>query len=320
MDVHLSTKVTSVQSSVSNGNPTINIITAEKSSFLFDEVVVTTPLGWLKRNQPAFVPTLPPRLLTAISNMSYGRLEKVYLTFSTPFWTYHTASSSQLDYKPPFFTQFLCPAYAPVQNPNRWTLEPVSLASLPHPTAHPTLLFYLNGPGANHVTSLISTLQPESSEYYSVLNDFFRPYYSRLPNYDPASLKCQPVKILSTNWQNDEFAGWGSYTNFQLSDPRPVKTDNRSSTAEPIEGGEDDDGMEEVRLDKDIEALRRGCPDRGIWFAGEHTAPFVALGTVTGAYWSGEAVARRVADAYGIEDEGGIQNKETRRVSENGTV
>lgn len=28
--------------------------------------------------------------------------------------------------------------------------------------------------------------------------------------------------------------------------------------------------------------------------AGEHTAPFVALGTVTGAYWSGEGVARRI--------------------------
>lgn len=35
-------------------------------------------------------------------------------------------------------------------------------------------------------------------------------------------------------------------------------------------------------------------------FAGEHTAPFVALGTVTGAYWSGESVAQRIANAYGM--------------------
>lgn len=40
-----------------------------------------------------------------------------------------------------------------------------------------------------------------------------------------------------------------------------------------------------MQLDKDIEALRKGCPERGVWFAGEHTAPFVALGTTTGAYW-----------------------------------
>ena len=43
----------------------------------FDEVVLTTPLGWLKRNKPAFSPTLPPRLSQAIDNVSVGYLEKV---------------------------------------------------------------------------------------------------------------------------------------------------------------------------------------------------------------------------------------------------
>lgn len=38
--------------------------------------------------------------------------------------------------------------------------------------------------------------------------------------------------------------------------------------------------------------------ERGIWFAGEHTAPFIALGTTTGAYWSGEGVARRIVSLY----------------------
>lgn len=74
-----------------------------------------------------------------------------------------------------------------------------------------------------------------------------------------------------------------------------------------------DQGIEEVALDKDIETVREGCPERGIWFAGEHTAPFVALGTVTGAYWSGEAAGRRIAAAYdlGIDrDELVEKNKE----------
>jgi hypothetical protein len=44
--------------------------------------------------------------------------------------------------------------------------------------------------------------------------------------------------------------------------------------------------------------MREGLPSRGLWFAGEHTAPFVALGTVTGAYWSGESVGQRIAKAY----------------------
>jgi hypothetical protein len=46
----------------------------------------------------------------------------------------------------------------------------------------------------------------------------------------------------------------------------------------------------------------------GLWLAGEHVAPFVALGTTTGAYWSGEGVARRVCGKWGVnivEDEGG---------------
>lgn len=43
----------------------------------FDEVILTTPLGWLKRNKTAFSPTLPPRLSQAIDNVSVGYLEKV---------------------------------------------------------------------------------------------------------------------------------------------------------------------------------------------------------------------------------------------------
>jgi len=40
--------------------------------------------------------------------------------------------------------------------------------------------------------------------------------------------------------------------------------------------------------------MRAGVPAEGIWLAGEHTAPFMALGTVTGAYLSGEDVAKRI--------------------------
>lgn len=170
---------------------------------------------------------------------------------------------------------------------------------------------------------MISSLQPNSSEYYNLLTEFFRPYYSLLPSYDATSPVCQPVKILSTDWQHDEFAGWGSYTNFQVSTVSPKKPrlrgdeveisprseaaseasiNNTSMNTESTEEKADQESVDgEVHIDEDIEALRQGCPERGIWFAGEHTAPFVALGTVTGAYWSGEAVGRRVLAAYGLE-------------------
>ena len=82
----------------------------------------------------------------------------------------------------------------------------------------------------------------------------------------------------ATEWLSDDLAGNGSYSNFQI-------------------------GLEQG--DKDIEIMREGLPGRSLWFAGEHTAPFVALGTTTGAYWSGEGVANRIAEAYGVAvDEG----------------
>ena len=275
----LSTKVSSVKSNMQSGQRhSVIITTASNETMNFDEVIVTCPLGWLKRNMSSFSPALPPGITNAIEHISYGRLEKVYVTFPTAFWL----SSNPTGRVAAFFSQFLPPKYVPDQNPERWTTECVSLASLPGSCAHPTLLFYFHGPCAQHVTSLLQGLDPASKEYFSRLDAFFRPYYSLLPEYSPSSPDCKPSGILATNWQNDELAGFGSYTTFQASDPAK-------------------DG--EVQLDRDIEALREGCPERGVWFAGEHTAPFVALGTVTGAYWSGESVAKRVAEAYGLSSQ-----------------
>jgi hypothetical protein len=107
-----------------------------------------------------------------------------------------------------------------------------------------------------------------------LLTNFFLPYFSRLPNYNPSH---QPKSILATNWASDELAGYGSYSNFQT-------------------------GLE--RGNEDIEAMRHGVPEKGIWLAGEHTAPFVALGTVTGAWWAGEGVANRIVKAWGLEKDG----------------
>ena len=50
-----------------------------------------------------------------------------------------------------------------------------------------------------------------------------------------------------------------------------------------------------------FETLREGMgEDCGIWFAGEHIFLPSGLGTVTGAYWSGEEVAKRVACRWNI--------------------
>jgi len=302
-DIKLETKVVKVLSGEKNadGRAKPIIETADGSRLAFDEIVCTMPLGWLKRNPDAFEPPLEPRLTKAISSIGYGTLDKVYITFPEAFWNtpIPTASSSpsttpldpphktpnvtattQPIHQPtttnttkqnhPGFTHWLAPTYSPL-NPLNWDQQGGNLAAHPPSTAHPTLLFYIYGPCAVHIASLLSTTPP--SDHDSKLIAWFEPYFSRLPNYDASEAKCKPSGVLATAWANDEFAGYGSYCNFQV-------------------------GLEEG--DRDVEVMREGMPERGVWFAGEHTAPFVALGTSTGAYWAGEGVGERIVKRYGL--------------------
>lgn len=184
-----------------------------------------------------------------------------------------TASDDEVGAEADGWFHWLQPEYALSTNPERWSQEAMNLAVLRADCAHPTLLFYIQGPQSKHIANMIDLAEHEQDKD-AKLRAYFEPYYSLLPNYNDANPACTPSAILATAWANDRFAGYGSYSNFQV-------------------------GLEDA--DHHIEVMRHGMPDRHIWLAGEHTAPFVALGTTTGAYWSGEAVAKRIASAYGME-------------------
>lgn len=258
----------------------------------FDEVVFTAPLGWLKQHTDAFEPELPLRFTKAIRNIGYGCLEKVtlfhtvtyvaqpnltllqtYISFSKAFWL----TTDPKDRTVQGFCQMLSPGYATDSNPQKWNQEFVELASLTPSAAQPTLLYYFYGDQSKFITGELAKLSSKEKQD-AFLIDWFKPYYSRLPHYDENSPDCQPTGCYATEWLNDDLAGNGSYSNFQV-------------------------GLEEG--DVDIKTMREGLPNRGLWLAGEHTAPFVALGTATGAYWSGESVAKRIAQAYS-RVEGGV--------------
>jgi hypothetical protein len=265
------------------------LIRAEGRIFEFDEVVVTVPLGCLKRSTPSFIPSIPQDLRRAITTSSYSSLEKVYLAFPVAFWDSPISATSNPASVPssPFpdslsFVHFLHPSYVPEEQ-KFWTLELNSLSSSAYFGNHAqaVLLFHTYGPCANHLISLTKSFSPTSAEYFKAIDDFFRPYYSLLPNYFATSHNCIPSAVLATNWQSDDLAGNGSYINFQVT--------------QDVENGDD-----VVQLDNNIRVMRTGMPDRGIWLAGEHTAPFVAVGTTTGAYWSGESVGKRVLEANGL--------------------
>ena len=186
-------------------------VTTSTGQFVFDELVCTAPLGWLKRNSDAFQPQLPSRILTSIKNLSYGRLEKVYISFPSAFWVTPGESRMCVVQRSPmhspgldrllrscsrFYTQFIQPSSS---SPDlAWSsLELVSLAAFSDDHARPTLLFYVNGPCATHVTSMLqhesdaSEQQPTTeprpdrtdlSEVDRRLLDFFHPFFSRLPD------------------------------------------------------------------------------------------------------------------------------------------
>ncbi|RDW62679.1 flavin containing amine oxidoreductase [Coleophoma crateriformis] len=264
-DIKLSAKVTNIIS----GEDGTTVITDQLDEIKFDEIVVTAPLGWLKKNTNKFQPALPPRFLKAVDSIGYGCLEKAYINFPRAFWIKEGVDIAQQPFTG--FGQWISPSYTPHTNPRRWNQEVVEMGTLPGATAHPTLLFYIFGEQSHALANEIAAISTQKERDEHIVK-FFKPYYSLLPGYDESSPDCIPQSTLSTNWVLDDFAGNGSYCNFQV-------------------------GVEAA--DKDIEVMREGLPERNLWFAGEHTSPYVALGTVTGAYWSGEAVGKRISLAYG---------------------
>ena len=271
----------------SGSDPRVRLKMADGSEESFNEVVVTCPLGWLKENkETAFSPRFPPRLSEAIESLryaschlalrkcrltlkrcSYGRLEKLYITFPTAFWK-TDASSPLPEY--PCFTHFHSPVYGAFPSDLPANAIVISLAHLPDKYAHPTLLFYLHGPCGAKIVQSLEGLQVDSSAYNKTIDTFARPYYSLLPNFIS---NIRPLSWFCSAWQNDRFAGNGSYSNLQV-------------------------GMKDAY--GDVEALQSGCQfgeEQGVWLSGDHTAPPSRMGTTTGAYVSGERIARRICES-----------------------
>ena len=52
------------------------VTTSDGRKQYFEDVVITTPLGWLKQHKDS-IHQLHPRIASAIDSISFGRLEKV---------------------------------------------------------------------------------------------------------------------------------------------------------------------------------------------------------------------------------------------------
>jgi polyamine oxidase len=82
LDVRLGVEVAEVVL----GPRSVHVRGADGSTEDGSHVVVTVPLGVLKRGTPQFSPVLPPDRAAAIGRLGFGRYEKVALGFDQPFW------------------------------------------------------------------------------------------------------------------------------------------------------------------------------------------------------------------------------------------
>ena len=74
--IQFNTVMLSVEAQTDGPRP-VCLTTSDGKKAHFDEVVVTTPLGWLKQHKESIHP-LHPCIASAIDSISFGRLEKVY--------------------------------------------------------------------------------------------------------------------------------------------------------------------------------------------------------------------------------------------------
>jgi monoamine oxidase len=74
--IRYSTRVNKIKTTNDEGDRVL-VTTESGETMEFDEVVMTAPLGWLKKHPEAFNPALSPRLTKAIQSIGYGCLEKV---------------------------------------------------------------------------------------------------------------------------------------------------------------------------------------------------------------------------------------------------
>jgi hypothetical protein len=79
-EVKFGHKVTRIVSHEGEEDPKTVVEIDGQESESYDEVVMTAPLGWLKRNMAAFEPQLPQRLKEGIEAIGYGHLDKASST------------------------------------------------------------------------------------------------------------------------------------------------------------------------------------------------------------------------------------------------
>lgn len=172
LDIHLNQVVKAI--SVADDGVTVE---TEGDSFSADRVIVTVPLGVLKRGDIRFEPALPDEKLRAIEVLEMGLLNKLYLRFPSAFWTEDNNT----------FIGYLGEETGPFAE----TLNLQKVMGVP-------VLLMFNGAGYAHTLEGASD-EATVAQAMTVLRNI---YGEAIPD---------PIEYQITRWASDPFA-YGSYS------------------------------------------------------------------------------------------------------------
>jgi hypothetical protein len=175
-------------------------VTTASGVFDADRVVITLPLGVLKRGEIEFSPGLPSAKKTAISKLRMGVLDKTYLKFPTAFWQTREDSVGFIGN---------VGARSSTQIPEYYTLDQA--------VGVPILFGFTAGAQARRLEQLdLSTISA------STMASFRKIFGNSVP---------EPEAVMQTRWSSDPYS-YGSYSYISVG----AKTEYYDALARPING------------------------------------------------------------------------------------
>lgn len=168
-------------------------VQSQNNTFTGDAVVVTVPLGCLRRRMISFKPEIPKSIQHGIDSFSYGALGKVFVEFSEVFWP---KDNDQFVYYP---TPLLPGA----------SIDESSILSYATVISNYFVMSGTKELCIQIAEPLTQRIEAISDPVY--LYAFFEPLF-RLMRTEPYKDLPDLVNIETTHWTQDPMAGFGSYS------------------------------------------------------------------------------------------------------------
>ncbi|KAM5140461.1 peroxisomal N(1)-acetyl-spermine/spermidine oxidase-like [Mantella aurantiaca] len=163
-------------------------------TFVAEHVIVTVPLGFLKKHTDDFLsPPLPPSKIQAIKNLGFGTMNKILLEFEKPFWEPNAS-----------YIQIVWEGASPLTEPQKdlkknWMkkLSGFGILEPPGQLGH-VLCGFIAGEESEYMESL------SDEEILSSMTSLLRQFTGD-PELPP------PISILRSQWHSQPYTG-GSYS------------------------------------------------------------------------------------------------------------